>query len=340
MRNLLSFKQFKKLAYFMAALFLIVHFSLFYIFKTSDVIPMCYVNLCSIAFYFVMMFFIHHDKLHVFVVATFLEICVHMGLAEFYTGWNSDFQITLIGICILLFYSEYIGRSMHIPYTPSVFLVPVAVLAYIVPLIITMLRPAPYQLNPGMESFFRIAWAVIVFSIALPILRYLVSIATRSQEELTNEVLHDKLTGLPNRYFMSDFFRKMNTDAHYWIAVMDIDNFKHVNDTYGHNCGDYVLVTIGKLIEAVPSEVTACRWGGEEFLLAGKQHDSNPSQVLENLRRSVDSYPFQYEDTSLHISVTIGSAWFTPGQSIDEWINEADKKLYDGKMAGKNRVVL
>lgn len=82
-----------------------------------------------------------------------------MGLAEYYIGWNSDFQITLIGICILLFYAEYIGRSMHISYTPSVLLAPFAVLAYIVPLIFNLIRPAPYQLPASLESFFRLSWA-------------------------------------------------------------------------------------------------------------------------------------------------------------------------------------
>ena len=324
----------------MAALFLIVHFALLYVFNESGVVPMCFFNLGSIAFYFGMMFLIHYDHLHAFVVASFLEICIHMGLAEFFTGWNSDFQITLIGIVVLLFYAEYIARSMHIPYTPSVFLVPVAVLAYLVPLVINSIRPAPYSLAAGTETVLRIAWAIILFSVAFPILQYFVFIASRSQEELTNEVLHDKLTGLPNRYFMSDFFRKMSADSRYWIAVADIDDFKNVNDTYGHNCGDYVLVTVSKLIGILPSEVTVCRWGGEEFLMAGKQNGSDPSLVLDGLRKSVDSYPFQYEDISLHITLTIGAAWFSPSQSIDEWINEADKKLYEGKAEGKNRVVM
>lgn len=340
MHSSLSFKQFKKLSYFMAALFLAVHIVMLCIFWQSGVMPMCAVNLCSIAFYCAMLFLIHRDHLRGFVVASFLEICLHMGLAEYYTGWNSDFQITLIGICVLLFYAEYIGKSMHVACTPAVFLAPAAVLAYLVPLVIDHIRPAPYQLPSDVEFFFRISWAVILFGIVIPILRYFVYIATRSQEELTNEVLHDKLTGLPNRYYMSDFFRKMSADVRYWIAIADIDGFKNVNDTYGHNCGDYVLSSIAKLIMDLPSHIAACRWGGEEFLLAGKLNETDPAQVLESLRKTVAAYPFRYEDVSLRITVTIGAAWFAPGQSIDEWINEADTKLYTGKTGGKNRVVI
>jgi hypothetical protein len=152
MHSSLSFKQFKKLSYFMAALFLAVHIVMLCIFRQSGVMPMCAVNLCSIAFYCAMLFLIHRDCLRGFVVASFLEICLHMGLAEYYTGWNSDFQITLIGICVLLFYAEYIGKSMYVACTPAVFLAPAAVLAYLVPLVIDHIRPRRISFPPTLNS--------------------------------------------------------------------------------------------------------------------------------------------------------------------------------------------
>lgn len=340
MLSFLSLKRFKLLSAIMAGLFLVVHIALMFIFGRAQVTPMVYVNLCSIAFYSFMFVLIYYNRLHAFVLSTFLEICVHMGLAEYFTGWNSDFQITLIGICILLFYAEYIARTMRISYTPSVLVAPAAVLAYVIPLILNICRPAPYRLPADVEAFFRIAWAVILFGIALPILRFFVIIATRSQEELTNEVLHDKLTGLPNRYAMSDFFGRMSADAHYWIAIADIDSFKAVNDTYGHNCGDYVLRTVASILRSLPSGITVCRWGGEEFLLAGNQDTSDPSAELETFRKAVEAYPFRFEGAALRLTVTVGVAWFTPDLSIDEWIHRADKKLYEGKTGGKNRVVI
>ena len=340
MHSFFSFKGFQKLSALMAALFLIIHAAMFFIFRLCAVMPMAYINVFSTAFYCVMLILIYCGHLHAFVVSTFLEICVYMGLAETLVGWNSDFQITLIGICVLLFYAEYIGRSMHISYTPSIFLVPVALCAYFIPLVINNLRPAPYQLPESFAFFYRIAWAIIVFTIVLPILQYFVFIASRSQEELTKEVLHDKLTGLPNRYFMSDFFRKMSDDSRYWIAIADLDGFKAINDTYGHNCGDYILTSIATQIRNISPHITKCRWGGEEFLLAGENGTSDPHEVLESLRQSIASSHFQYEGTDIHLTVTIGAAWFVPGQSIDEWIDNADKKLYEGKTSGKNCVIL
>ena len=76
-----------------------------------------------------------------------------------------------------------------------------------------------------------------------------------------------------------------------------------------------------------------------KFLLAGKKSAADPSRELERFRRNVEAYPFQYEEEALHLTVTIGAAWFLPGYTIDEWIDEADKRLYEGKKKGKNRVV-
>ena len=194
-----------------------------------------------------------------------------------------------------------------------------------------------------MESILQIAWAIIVFVVILPVLVMFVYVATRSQEILTNEVLHDKLTGLPNRYYMSTFFGNMaagDGERQYWLAIADLDDFKRINDTYGHNCGDYVLVTLGRLIRDLSPDIEYCRWGGEEFLIAGEREDSDPELLLRRLRRDVEAYPFEYNGQKLHLTVTIGAAWFTPGQSIDEWIERADRKLYEGKSSGKNRMVI
>ena len=343
MNKFLSMKNVKILSFAMSMLFLMIHIAMYSLFTYYGVTPMARFNIFSMCFYCAMLILIHRGRLHIFTVATFVEICAHMGLAEYYTGWNGGFQLTLIGICVLLYFSEYVARSMHLSYTRSLILVPAAMLAYLVPLVIGLNRAAPYSLPDSVNAVLQIAWALIVFGVAIPILQLFVSIAARSQEELANEVLHDKLTGLPNRYYMSSFFRKMDSEdgeSQYWIAMADLDDFKGVNDTYGHNCGDYVLVTLAGIIRELSPVIEVCRWGGEEFLLAGKGNTSDPKRQLERLCRAVEAYPFEYDGVKLRLTITVGAAWFTPGESIDDWIAAADRKLYEGKSAGKNRVVM
>ncbi|MBR2769395.1 MAG: GGDEF domain-containing protein [Solobacterium sp.] len=168
------------------------------------------------------------------------------------------------------------------------------------------------------------------------------TVSTKTQEILTDEVLHDRLTGLPNRYYMASFFQKLSAadpKKKYWAAIADIDSFKQVNDVYGHNCGDYVLRTFAEILTKEFSHLELCRWGGEEFLIAGTGDIRDPFSELEKIRIAVQQYPFVYEGKKLSVTITIGAAWYEGTMSIDEWIDAADKKLYEGKQGGKNHVV-
>ncbi len=338
MSEILSKKQIKLLAYIITALFLAIHVGMLLLFSVYHVTPMAWFNVFSIVFYIGMLFIIRMNWLHAFVLATFLEINAHMGAAVYFTGWDGGFQISLIGICILLFYSEYNARTMKTKYIPSLILCLIPMLVYIFSLLISRQRPAPYSLPAEVSSWLHVAWAVVVFGIVIIILQIFVLIATRSQEELSNEVFHDKLTGLPNRYYMSSVFSKLTTTGERkenWLAIADLDDFKIVNDAHGHNCGDYVLKTVAELVKDVPDGVELCRWGGEEFLMAGS---CNAQEYLESLRKRVEKYAFSYKDQEIHMTLTIGYAHFVPGQTIDDWINAADQKLYEGKTSGKNCV--
>ena len=328
------------MAYLMAGTFLAIHIAMLVIFFMNKVMPMVYVNIGSILFYAVMLFLIFKSHLSVFAVATFLEICAHMTLAIIFTGWGAGFQITLIGIVILLFFGEYIARSLKIKYVPSIFLAPIAAIAYIVSFVVTLVSPPPYILPDPANIALQIFWGVIVFVIMSAVLFVFVTTTTRSQSELTNEVVHDKLTALPNRYYMASYFQEVEEDtAHrHWIAIADLDDFKAINDTRGHNCGDYVLKALASLLGEISKDIVVCRWGGEEFLLLGDDRTPSPEEILEGIRKKVESYPFLYEDSEMHLTVTIGFAWKKEGQSVDEWIEEADKRLYFGKEHGKNQV--
>ena len=126
MNRVLTIPRVKQLSNLVAIIFLFTHITLLFIFKKFHVTPMIYFNIFSVAFYITMLFLIHKEMLVSFVISTFLEICLHMGLAVYYTGWDAGFQITLIGICTLLTYAEYVGRTMQRRYVRSIVLAPLA----------------------------------------------------------------------------------------------------------------------------------------------------------------------------------------------------------------------
>ena len=124
-------------------------------------------------------------------------------------------------------------------------------------------------------------------------------------------------------------------------GICDIDDFKLINDNYGHNYGDYVLKTVAKLMKEELSEEIVCRWGGGEFLVIGKNknNENEAYEKIERVRKLIKEYNFSYEGTDIILTITGGVALYQKGQSVEKWIETADQKLYEGKNSGKNRII-
>lgn len=152
----------------------------------------------------------------------------------------------------------------------------------------------------------------------------------------------DQLTGIFNRQgLFSEIEKTLNFDVAKKIGVVmfDIDDFKKVNDTYGHNAGDEVLRVIARIISENLSSVV-CRWGGEEFL-ALYVDESVKFDDLENVRKSVEQYEFKAGDLKFGVTVSIGD-FNAKCESLDDMdllISKADKALYKAKNTGKNKVI-
>ena len=342
MDTILTMSYAKRLCYLMSGLFLIIHVCLLVIFLLCEVFPLAYFNIFSILFYCVSMFVIKKNLFRLFVISSFIEICVHMGLAIILCGWNVGFQVTIIGICILIFYAEYAGKSLGIKTVSGLLLTPLAAATYIITLILSWGKTPAYPLPAEAAFGLQLSLAVILFSLATVILHAFVSVATKSQETLSNEMQHDKLTGLPNRYYITRVFKRFSEIAGiegYWLAIADLDDFKHVNDTYGHNCGDYVLKTAANLIKDAAGDCEICRWGGEEFLIVSSGL-ADREETMKKICFAVRNYNFRYGEVRFRMTLTMGSAVYERGQRITDWIDRADKKLYIGKNTGKDKYVL
>jgi predicted signal transduction protein with EAL and GGDEF domain len=193
----------------------------------------------------------------------YLEVVAHMTCAALLCGWGSDFQAAILAVCSLAFFSEYLCRCLNIGYAPGLPLCMVGTVAYLVTCAVCALRPAPYALPDSASLLLKLAWGIIVFSVLIAFLRAFAVEATRSQKALTDRMSHDKLTGLPNRYYAAEYLDEIfkgNDPGRYWLAIADIDDFKVVNDTYGHNCGGLVLSTIASLLDNNLGRTLVCRW--------------------------------------------------------------------------------
>lgn len=343
MNNLINVKRMQLLSYVMLGMFFFVHVAMLFIFLSYGVMPLFYFNIGSAVFYALSMLLIWKKKFATAVFLSFCEIVAYMVTAIIITGWDGGFQITLIGICILLAYAEYAGRSLKLPYVKALYLAPLAMAGYIGSYIVSVNFAAPYPLPLELKNFFQISWAVVVFVIMLAVMQIFIYISTKSQELLSEEALHDELTGLPNRFDIANKLAKLPSDDRkkdYWIAILDLDDFKAINDTYGHNCGDHALVSVANIIKGLPEGIEVCRYGGEEFLLISKDEFAPAEETLEALRSKIESAELEFEGNKIKITSTIGAAYPSKEQSVDSWINAADKMLYEGKAGTKNCVLV
>jgi len=162
---------------------------------------------------------------------------------------------------------------------------------------------------------------------------------------LHNVALRDRLTGLKNRYSFYEYYNKKVlpnvNDVKFSFIMCDIDFFKKVNDTYGHNAGDEILRSVSKLFKnSVDKEDEIVRWGGEEFIFILKNKDiSDAKEFAEELRSQIEKSDFLVEDKILNVTMSFGVSELDAQNNIEDNIKVVDGRLYKAKRDGRNRVI-
>ena len=165
-------------------------------------------------------------------------------------------------------------------------------------------------------------------------------------QQITNHANRDFLTGLYNRrYFFSSMQEYLETlrESHeqFALTMIDIDNFKSINDTYGHDIGDRVIVSLSEILRTSTNHNDiVSRFGGEEFCLVLKNINRySAPEILERIREKVESFNFEIDKKkSLSFTISLG-ATIHHTQDLEELIAEADMLLYKAKNTGKNRLI-
>ena len=162
---------------------------------------------------------------------------------------------------------------------------------------------------------------------------------------LHNEAIEDPLTGLRNRRGLHTYYeRRIATNKNFdstAIIMCDIDHFKRVNDTYGHNAGDEVLKHVANtLSNSIGIDDGAFRWGGEEFiLLLSHKHMDDAAEFAEKLRKAIEADVITFEGTDIKITMSFGVSEIDPSLTTEENVEGVDAKLYYAKEHGRNRVI-
>lgn len=163
-------------------------------------------------------------------------------------------------------------------------------------------------------------------------------------EKISELAITDDLTGLYNRRHLLSVLEQQRALANregtpFVLAFIDLDNFKHVNDAFGHNTGDEVLKQFSTVLQDSIREVDlVSRYGGEEFvILLNGVGIETAAMVVERIRRVVEQLTFSH--TQLHITMSVGLTAYQAPEIIADTLARADKLLYVAKQEGRNRVV-
>lgn len=173
-------------------------------------------------------------------------------------------------------------------------------------------------------------------------LHSLMGLVEEGEQGLLKMATTDTLTGIGNRRLLEEVFQAhQKVDERYgvsmFLVMLDIDDFKIVNDTYGHNVGDSILKELTALVSrSIRKSDLFIRWGGEEFAILLRYSDSETAvKVAEQIRIRIARHTFQ---TVSHLTCSFGLTLIKPHDSLEEVIGRADRGLYRAKAEGKNSV--
>ncbi|MGA1845536.1 GGDEF domain-containing response regulator [Deferribacter abyssi] len=163
-------------------------------------------------------------------------------------------------------------------------------------------------------------------------------------EKLYNETIHDFLTGILNRRSiineLNNLYRQPEVEI--GLIIIDIDNFKNINDTYGHLVGDEVLKDISRIISQTLRKTDFVgRYGGEEFLVILPYLNINESyKIAERIRKNIENNSFHIGNLELKITVSLGVSSVKKYENLNDALEAADKALYNAKKSGKNKTII
>ena len=345
----------QKVTYFVNTIILILVFGLMGFFYMCHATFLVYFSIPTACIYLLGYYLIATRRLDFYVRIVYIWLTLYMCVTTVCLGYNFGFHLYCMSMIPVIFVTEYITYKLG---KPRLGATKVSIVIGTMYLLCTgyvgYFRPV-YSVDQKYTLIFWITNALTVLCFLIFYSRWMIRLVIQS-EEMLQEMAHiDKLTGLYNRHYMLEQLEiSEGTKSGRFVAIADIDSFKQINDTYGHNAGDYILSNLAEIMRETCRDCVISRWGGEEFLLlfpgnssdnasesiSVNKSDNIGTDAMETLRKTIESSEFIFDNKKINVTITIGLANYNPDLSTDKWIQKADEGLYYGKTHGKNQVVM
>jgi diguanylate cyclase (GGDEF)-like protein len=318
----------------------LTHVAFCMLFLWSGVGVLAAVNVGSVLFYTWTFFLARRGHVGTVWWLTVFEVIGHALLATVLIGWGSGFHHYML----LLIPVTVVGTIPQL--WLKVAAVAAEVVAYVVLDLLLRQGTPPHPVPPAVLSslyYFNMLGAMLFLAFLAGYYHHLIE---RAQAALRAMADTDPLTRLRNRRSVMKAIaheesRMDRGHPHLSFVMCDIDHFKSINDTRGHDAGDQVLKAVSQVLASGVRDVDfLARWGGEEFLAVLPDTDGSAAALIaERLRVGVEALRIPLGADALALTLTLGVATVREGESAEHAIGRADAALYAGKRGGRNRVV-
>lgn len=323
----------------------------------SNIFPMVALNLFAIAFYiFGAIVIAGKEKFKLLFILAFIEVEFSATVSSIFLGSGYDYMVYTLSLIPGAFYLAHTWpndskNKYGISMIPLVSTLVVGGLYILVEILNNVVPPAysggELLTEKPIIHYFNIICAVLLlltFSILFALeVRYFQKILNDENSKLDEIASKDPLTKALNRRSFYTIINKeieAPTKPEFGIIILDIDDFKIVNDTYGHIVGDNVLIAIADIMmNSIRDNDYCCRWGGEEFICMIHGSGDECAVVAERIRSAISDNVIKTDKSDFTVTATLGIAEYQTGIQLRTLIDMADQKLYFGKQHGKNQVV-
>ena len=279
----------------------------------------------------------------------FIEIWLHMIFAVINFGWDPGFQTWSFAlVCAFFLPSLAPDESKNKIKRPIIVGIIFGLTYYILVIILNFMHfkamhPLPTIYNHILFTVNTLTTFITIFSFTLFYTR-----RHEYEENLLEKYAnYDELTKLYNRYNLNQIGLERiqtfeNNNNPFYVALIDIDYFKSINDTYGHISGDMILVELSNILKKHSTNNIICgRWGGEEFLVISDNNITYNEfiKIIEEIRLYVNNHKFKTTKNNIDLTISAGISYSKKSYSLEKIINTADKNLYKAKDKGRNRVI-
>lgn len=333
------YKTISKTCYSANIIYLIIHVIYLVLFIISKLNALIYVDIGVIILYLLFFLVLKKKKYYLYALLCGNEFFAFIIITTIMLGFKTGFHFYLIGLCVVSFFTSYFSKTKNIK--GSIFWVGLSLAIYLVLYFVTAFNEPHYIIARWLEMTLFTMHAIFVFAFVAVYLVVFLKYALSLEQKIMNESRTDELTKINNRYGLYDYFDQEEDKSHMLLALFDIDDFKNINDLHGHITGDYILKAVGELTSNNLKDSFVCRYGGEEFVIVLKDNGKESFfERLETLRKLIEKENFEFEGEKLNITITIGAIEYEEDFTIEEWVEQADKKMYIGKNSGKNKTII